>query len=154
MAAKVKVSVPVDPLRDAEFDRAFELLRELVDWTAVDREFPLRGNAVYTNSVVLWMLVSQRMHPERSLEAGVKRLIETQPDVLPRNKRVTEKTLSAATGAYSRARSRLQRDAARWFAERVSQSLIDATAPSFDGRRVYLLDGTTMTLAPEPMLPR
>lgn len=31
MAARVKVSVVVDPQREAEFDRAFELLRELVD---------------------------------------------------------------------------------------------------------------------------
>ena len=152
MAARKKVCVPVNALRDAEFDRAFELLRDLVDWSAADQEFPVRGNAVYTTSVVLWMLVSQRMNPEGSLEAAVKRLLETQPDFLPRNKRVAEKTLSAATGAYSRARSRLRRDAARWFAERVRQSLIAATAPSLNGRRVYLLDGTTITLAPEPAL--
>lgn len=154
MAARVKVSVVVDPQRDAEFDRAFELLRNLVDWSAADREFSVRGNSVYTTSVVLWMLVSQRMNPEGSLESAVKRLIETQPDFLPRNKRVTEGTLSEGSGSYSRARSRLPRRAAEWFARRVSQSLIEATAPSFDGRRVYLLDGTTLTLAPEPALRR
>lgn len=122
MAARVKVHFPVDPSRDAEFDRAFELLRDLVDWSAVDQEFPVRGNAVYTTGVVLWMLVSQRMSPERSLESAVKRLIDTQPDFLPDNKRLTEKTLSKATGGYSRARSRLQREAAPWFAERVRDS--------------------------------
>lgn len=154
MAARVKVDFPIDPARDAEFDRAFELLRDLVDWSAADQEFPVRGNAVYTTGVVLWMLVSQRMNPERSLESAVKRLIDTQPDFLPRNKRLTEKTLSRATGGYSRARSRLQRNAAQWFAERVRDSLIGATAPSFDQRRVYLVDGTTITLAPEPALRR
>ena len=82
----------------------------------------------------------------------MKRLIDTQPGFLPRNKRITEKTLSNATGEYNRARSRLQRDAAQWFAERVRDSLIEATAPSFDGRRVYLVDGTTIKLAPEPVL--
>jgi hypothetical protein len=76
------------------------------------------------------------------------------PQGLPRNKRVTERTLSEGTGSYSRARSRLSQEAAKWFAQRVSQSLIDASAPSFDGRRVYLLDGTTLTLAPEPALRR
>ena len=154
MAARIPVKVPIDPQQDAEFDRAFELLRELVDWSAADREFPMRGNAVYTTSVVLWMLVSQRMNPERTLESAVKRLIETQPDFLPCNKRVFEKTLSNGTGSYSRARTRLPREAAKWFAERVSQSLSDATAPSWDGRRVYLVDGTTITLAPEPVLRR
>ena len=154
MAAQVKVSIPIDPQQEAEFDRAFELLRGLVDWSAADREFPMRGNAVYTTSVVLWMLVSQRMNPEGSLESAVKRLIDTQPDLLPRNKRVLEKTLSAGTASYSRARTRLPSDAATWFAQRVSQSLIDATAPSWNGRRVYLVDGTTITLAPEPVLRR
>ena len=154
MAARKKVEVAVDPARDAAFDRAFELLRDLVDWSAADQRFPVRGNAVYTTGVVLWMLVSQRMSPERSLESAVKRLIDTQPDFLPRNKRVTQQTLSKATGGYSRARSRLQRDAAQWFAERVRDSLIEATAPSFDQRRVYLVDGTTITLAPVPALRR
>ena len=154
MAARISVQVPIDPQQDEEFDRALELLRELVDWSAADREFPLRGNAVYLTSVVLWMLVSQRMNPERSLESAVKRLIDTPPDFLPKNKRVLEGTLSENTGAYSRARTRLQPDAARWFAQRVSQSLIDATAPSWNGRRVYTVDGTTITLAPEPALRR
>lgn len=154
MAARVQVRIPVDPQRKAEFDRALDLLQELVDWSAADREFPRRENAVYTTSVVLWMLVSQRMNPEGSLDSAVKRLIETQPDFLPRNKRVFEKTLSESSGSYSRARTRLQRKAAEWFAQRVSQSLIDATAPSWNGRRVYLVDGTTITLAPEPVLRR
>ena len=68
MAARVKVRLSVDPARDAEFDRAFELLCDLVDWSAADQQFAVRGNSVYTTSVVLWMLVSQRMSPERSLE--------------------------------------------------------------------------------------
>ena len=58
MVARVVVTVPIDPQQEAEFDRALELLREFVDWTAADVEFPARGNAVYTTSVVLWMLVS------------------------------------------------------------------------------------------------
>ncbi len=35
MAGRVKVHFPVDPSRDAEFDRAFELLRDLVDWSSL-----------------------------------------------------------------------------------------------------------------------
>ena len=54
MAARVKVGVVVDPQREAEFDRAFELLQGLVDWSAADREISVRGNSVYTTSVVLW----------------------------------------------------------------------------------------------------
>lgn len=43
MAARVNVHFPMDPSRDAEFDWAFELLRDLADWSAVDQQFPLRG---------------------------------------------------------------------------------------------------------------
>ena len=121
-------------------------LRDLVDWSAVDQQIPVRGDAVYTRGVVVWMLVSQRMSPERSLESAAKRLIDTQPDFLPHNKRLTEKTLSNSTGGYSRPRSRLQREAAEWFAEQVRDSLIESTAPSFDERRVYMVDGTTITI--------
>ena len=95
------------------------------------------------------------MSPERSLESAVKRLIQTQPDFLPQNKRVSEKTLSNRTGSYSRVRTRLQRDAAECSAQRVSQSLIDGTASSWQGRRVYTVvaqdeNSTTYSLTWQP----
>ena len=152
MAAKR--TVPVDPEKDGEFDRAFELFTQFVDLEEADRRHPVRGNAVYKTSVVLWMLVYQRMSKDSSLEAAVKKLLRTRPALLPANKRVTEGTLSSNSSSYSLARSRMPGEAARWLAERVSESLIDATPPSFDGRRVFLYDGTTITLAPEPELRR
>mgnify|MGYP000879980035 CR=1 FL=1 len=142
--------VVTDPVAELEFERAFALLRTLVDFEEVERLHPSRGNAVYTTSVVLWMLIYQRLSPERSLEAAVKQLLENPPDLVPTNKRVTDGTLSTASGAYSRARTRMPDAASRWLAERVSQSLIEATPPSFGTRRVYVIDGTTLTLAPEP----
>ena len=48
--------VPVDVLRDAEFDAAFGLLSELVDLRRADEMMPLGPNAVYTASAVLWLL--------------------------------------------------------------------------------------------------
>lgn len=144
--------VPVDAESDARFDRAFELLKERVDLTQADERHPVRGNSVYTTAVVLWMLVYQRMNPDASLEAAVKKLIDSKPDFLPDNKRVTEGTLSSNTSGYSAARSRMPRKAAEWFAQQVSQSLIDATQPAFGRRRVFLIDGTTITLAPESEL--
>lgn len=141
-----------DPVLDLEFDQAFALLRTLVDFDEVERRHPSRGNAVYTTSVVLWMLIYQRLHPEVSLEVAVKHLLENPPDLLPDNARITGKTLSANTGSYSQARNRLPSEAAWWFANRVSQSLIEVTPPSSGTRRAYVIDGTTITLAPEPEL--
>lgn len=147
-----KQTVPVDPKLDQEFDKAFAQIQKLVDLSQADLLHPTRSNAVYTTSVVLWMLVYQRMNPDASLEAAVKKLLDSQPDLLPDNKRVTEGTLSASTGAYSRARNRLPSDAAEWLAAEVSQSLIEASPPSHHNRRVFMIDGTTITLPPEAEL--
>lgn len=152
MAARDVISQ--NPLNDDEFDKAFGLLEQFVDLSQIDELSPLRGNAVYLNSVVLWLLVSQRMNPDSSLEAAVKLLIDSRPKLLPDNRRVTNKKLSTNTGAYSRARDRLPLEAADWLAREVSQSLINATPPTFEGRRVFLIDGTTLTLAPEEELRR
>ena len=153
MAAKKSVPVDVpDLVRDAEFDRAFEMLHGLVDWSELDRLYPMGENAVYSTSIVLWMLVFQRMNSDSTLEAAVKMFLKAQPSFVPQNKRVDEKKLSPNTGAYSRARTRLSLEGAYWLNDQVGQSLIQATEPSFERRRAYLLDGTTITLAPEPAL--
>lgn len=147
-----RVEVPASERLDAEFDHAFEQLTELVDLSDVEQRFPRRGNAVYTTSVVLWMLVYQRMNPDTTLAATVKRLLDTKPAFLPDNKRVRERKLSPNSAGYSKARSQVPLESVRHFAEFVSDSIIHTTDGTFDGRRVFLLDGTTIKLAPEPEL--
>jgi Transposase DDE domain len=148
----LRQKVPLDAENDARFDKAFERLSKLLDLRVADQLHPVGHNAVYTTSVVLWMLVYQRMNPDASLEAAVKELIRTKPDLLPDNKRVREGSLSANTSTYSQARSNMPREAAEWLARQVSQSLIDATPPTLGQRRVFMIDGTTINLAPEPGL--
>lgn len=141
------------PPSDAEFDAAFALLGGVFDPADADARFPRRPNAVYTAAVILWMLTYQRMHPDKSLEAAVKHLLATHPALLPADhKRVREGTLSPHTGTYSDARHWLPVAAAEWFADHVSRTLMADTPPAWNGRRVFLLDGTTLTLAPEPDL--
>ena len=147
-----KVHVPETPELDAQFDAAFEQLRELIDLSEIDQFFPTRANGIYTTSVVLWMLVYQRMGGDSSLKAAVKRLREIRPTLLPDNKRLREGELSADSGAYAKARKRGPLDAVKRFSEFVSNSLIDASPETFDSRRVFLLDGSTISLAPEPEL--
>lgn len=139
-------------LQEAEFDKAFELLSELVDLSEADELAPRRGNAVFTSCVVLWMLIYQRLKRDASLEAAVKHLLDTRPDYLPDNKRLTEGTLSTATGGYSRARSELPLEVVQWFADQVSRGIIAAAKPLLDGRQIFLIDGTTISLAPEKEL--
>jgi hypothetical protein len=151
MVARRRV-VAVDAESDARFDRAFEFLKTKIDLSQANGQHPVRANAVYTTAVVLWMLVYQRMNPDKTLEAAVKKLVKSKPNFLPDNKRVTEGTLSTNTSTYSQARTAMPLKASEWFAQQVSQSLIDATRPSLGKRRVFTIDGTTITLAPEPEL--
>ena len=139
-------------LEASEFDQAFELLSELVDLGEVDEMAPRRKNAVFTSCVVLWMLIYQRLKPDASLEMAVKHLLQTRPDYLPDNKRLRDGTLSTATGGYSRARSRLPLEVVQWFADEISNAIIALSPPLLDDRKVFLIDGTTIALAPEKEL--
>ena len=97
---------------------------------------------------MLWLLIFQRLNPNASLRDAVLHFVETAPDDLKTNKRWREGSISTKTGSYSVARNRLTVDAARWFEQRVSSSIIESTNPTFSEQRVFLIDGTTFTLAP------
>lgn len=62
--------VPVDSERDTELDRAFELWLKLVDLRRADEIMPLGPGAVYTASVVLWLLVYQRLKRSATLQTA------------------------------------------------------------------------------------
>lgn len=137
------------PLNEEELTSAVELLRRLIP----EEDFPafslnVSPATVYTNLVTLWMLTLQRLGGGKSLSNAVKDVLTFSRDLLPNNKRVREDTLSENSGAYSRARKRLPIELVRRFAETVSQSLIDQSPSWFEGYRAFIIDGTTMTLAP------
>jgi hypothetical protein len=109
---------------------------------------PPDPSAVYTPYVVVWLLVYQRLHGNASLNDAVAELLTNFPrHALPDCKRTRADQLSANTGAYSRARSRLPCDVATTAADRAAQLLLDATPSAFNGRDVFFLDGTTLQLA-------
>jgi hypothetical protein len=134
---------------EAELTSAVELLRELIpeDELAV-YSLEFSPATVYTHLVTLWMLTMQRLGGGTSLEAVVQEIQTQQRSLLPDNKRVREGTLSLGSGAYSQARKRLPLATAERFAEQVSRSLIERTPAWREGHRAYVLDGTTITLAP------
>ena len=141
------------PLTEDEFTSAVELLQRLIP----EDDFPAYSLAVspatvYTTLVTLWMLILQRLGGGKSLAAIIKDVLAYNLDLLPKNKRVREGTLSERSGAYSQARKRLPLEVVRTFAERVSQSLIDQSPSWFKNRRAFIIDGTTMTLLPTSSL--
>ena len=140
--------VPVDVEQDFEFDQAFQSLLKLVDLRYADELQPLGPGAVYTASTVLWLLVYQRLAPRSTLQTTVKYFQEIAPQLCPDNRRIREQTLSNSTAGYSDGRQWLTEKTAEWFANTVSRSICESTRPTLGTQRVFLLDGTTLTLAP------
>jgi hypothetical protein len=107
---------------------------------------------VYTNGVTLWMLILQRLGGGKSLTEVVSQILSHDRDLLPDNKRVRENTLSENSAAYAQARKRLPLDTILKFSNRVCDYLGQISEPVIDGRRVFILDGTTITLPPTKVL--
>ena len=135
--------------QEEEFRSAIELLRRLVP----EHEFStfdlgMSPATVYTHLVTLWLITLQRLGGGVTLAETVKELKLRHSDLLPENKRVRKGSLSDNTAAFSRARSRLPVEMVERFAKRVAQSLIEQLPRCFGERRVFVLDGTTITLEP------
>lgn len=107
---------------------------------------------VYTNGVTLWMLILQRLGGGASLTEVVSQTLTHDRDLLPDNKRVRENTLSENSAAYAQARKRLPLETILEFSNRVCNYLGQISEPVIDGRRVFIIDGTTITLPPTDVL--
>ena len=149
-------SDPNSSSADDEIASAVNLLNTLIS-TPEQRELfdpdqRQTSKMVYTHGVTLWMLTLQRLGGGQSLSEVVSDALSHDHDIFPDNKRVRENTLSENSGAYARARKRLPLDAILEFSNRVCDYLGKISKPLIDGRRVFLLDGTTITLAPTQAL--
>jgi len=134
-----------------ELTEAMRRFQQLFDPATIDALQPHGPATVYTPAVVVWLMVYQRLQGNASLVAAVGELLrmvrEMPAKALPVNRRITEQTLSAATAAYSQARTRFDGDVANAFADTVFDTLMTATPPSWQTRRVFIVDGTTSKLA-------
>ena len=138
-----------------ELAHAIGSMRELFDDGLVDRFQPTGPAAIYTSSVTLWMLISQRLCGGKSLEATVKDFIVNRPAFCPNNKRLDEQTLSEESSAYSGARKRLRLSTAKYLFDRVVNAITHPRVTiGVRPRQTFLLDGTTITLAPTKNLRR
>lgn len=107
---------------------------------------------IYTHGVTLWLLILQRLGGGKTLEETIAHLVTHDLDLLPDNKRVRERTVSLKTGSYSQARQRLPLEFVQSVSEQICHRLGEMSPPVIDGRRVFILDGTTITLPPTPAL--
>ena len=144
--------------RKEQFAAANELLRHVIQSSEVSKQFDpqLRTNSrmIYTKGVTLWMLILQRLGNSLSLEATVSQIITHDRDLLPDNKRVREGTLSENSSGYYKAKKNLPIESIHEFSSAVCDYLGRAGEPVFGSQRVFIIDGTTITLEPTPQLKR
>ena len=140
----------------SEFRSAIALLNKLMSESTVASALGEIENRqtrkVYTESVTIWMLILQRLGKGLSLAEAVSQVLNFDRNVLPDNKRVREGTLSDNNSAYNTARQRLSLDKVLRFSHAVCDYLGRSSSPVFADRRVFILDGTTIKLAPTPEL--
>lgn len=133
-----------------ELATALQRFQTLFDPVAIHALQPPTPNTIYTPAVVVWLMVFQRLHGNVSLQLAVDELLRRAhdfPHTLPNNRRIQHATLATNTAAYSRARTRLDTEVANGLADAMFNTLLDATPPSWQGRRVMIVDGTTSKLA-------
>ena len=117
-----------------ELYEALERFRALLNPEEIDARQAHSPATIYTPWVVVWLLVYQRLHANASLSEAVGELFR-MVEHLPQNRRITQETLSSNTGAYSRARSRLEVGLTEAVSDHVVETLMAGSPPSWDGRR-------------------
>ena len=141
-----------------QFSRAKSLLCEILRSDEVVKELEeeqAHPNArlVYAKAPTLWLLILQRLFGGLALTAAVKCLVNEHSDLLPQdNRRVAEGSLSTNNSSYSKARQKIPLEVVKRFADLVCNYLAQRAEPCFLGQRVFILDGTTITLPPTPAL--
>jgi Transposase DDE domain len=110
--------------------------------------------------VVLWLMVTQRLHGGASLEAAVLELLQELPaSFWPRPcKRIRDwrekgKAPSSNTGAYNQARQALPLSIVQKSCDHIFQQLVGQLGELSEGSmRAFLLDGSSMRTAHSPEL--
>ncbi|QDV81319.1 IS4 family transposase [Novipirellula sp.] len=141
---------------ESRFGKAKALLAELLELPKLQRVFEdhdcANARMVYTQAPTLWLLVLQRLEGGISLTDAVADLLKNHTDILPDNRRVQENRLSENNSAYNAARKRIPLAVVEEFSHRICDHLASRAPKAFLDRRVFIIDGTTITLPPTEAL--
>ena len=109
-----------------------------------------RHCCVFSLAVVLWLMIFQRLRDKGTLAAAVQNVICGLPSALnPKTgKRQREHHASSNTGGYNKARQKLPLEIIRTMSDQIFEQLMSPEA----GQRMFLLDGTTLTMPCTPSL--
>ena len=110
---------------------------------------------MYTVELTMWMMIRQRLDPKGTLSTTIQDVAEGRPQaLLPTHKRLAEGTLSSNTGGYCRARQRVDLGETVQVAGEIFNYLMARVPEALPGlgRRVFLLDGSSLDLPATPEL--
>jgi hypothetical protein len=135
-----------------DLTEAVRVFQQLVPPERLNALQPPSSATVYTPWIVAWLTVYQRLSGYGAMSAAVTEVGRLAADLLPANKRTREKTLSNNTGGYSQAQNRTDGAVYRWAADAVTDALVAGSRPSLGDRRVFALDGSTLSLPASDVL--
>lgn len=129
-----------------------ELFIEIVERLGLGSEaFESRSReGVFTPALTMWLMMCQRIKGGKGLLEVIEDLIAGEGQrVRERNvksKRLKVTKISLNTSGYSQARSRLSVETVRKITAAICEAIVDGSAASWHGKKVYLCDGTTFDL--------
>jgi len=112
---------------------------------------PARG--IYSLSVVVWLMMWQRLDGCGSLAMAVQQVVQgVLGDLLPDDKRVRQRRVSSNTGGLTRARQRLPLLVIEKVCDTIFTKLTEVGRSLTLMQRLFLLDGSSMRLEHTPSL--
>ena len=146
-------SCPTPADDDSAWLSQAKLFARLIPKDQIEQRAPCPEQTFYTPHLVLHLMLFQKLNQNATLDQAVSQLDQHFPRSLwPHCKRAQDGHVSVHTGGYSQARTRLASDLVHWATQYTYDTLVGTYAPSYYGRRVFLIDGTTATLPPTPAL--
>lgn len=141
------------PCSEQEFSQATTLLEQLLDSKEIARQLHKDGSAcgqqVYTNAATIFALTLQRLGGGWTLKQTVKQMLDHHQDLMPQsNRRVQQQSLSEDDSALDKARRKIPLQRVAEFCNSVAEQLARQAAAQPGDRRVYIVDGTTISLPP------
>ncbi len=107
-------------------------------------------SGIYTEVVTIWLMIFQRLNPDKSLAGAVEKLKSGYfEDILDLGSiRVRERRISSNTGGYSKARNKLDLSRVEQAADAINQSLDNITKEERERhQKLFLIDGSTLKIS-------
>ena len=138
--------------------RLFQKVASASFFNALNRKHGYRfRDGIYSIAVVVWLMIWQRLHGPRTLEAAVQHLLQGGAgDLVSDCKRWTEDKVSAGTGGYCDARQKMPKLIAEEVMDHIVEQLRAEMQEGWSGlkRPIFLVDGSSLQLQHAPELVR